>query len=232
MNNRINSIIWIESFYPLTLNRRTTRCLGFALAKYIDSSFFEESFFISKRKRVIGMNISNFFVTGDRGVGKSTLLQMLLEELALQNDISGFVTLPYFENHTRKGFYLHSIIEVRDNDKPISIQEDAISCKSIPDTFETLGVTLLKISLKEHTNHIVMDELGVLEAQAYNFQRQVQKVLDSPKIVLGVLKDKQHPFLDAIKDREDTRLYRITKENRTKMREQIRCDYLNRFSNK
>lgn len=178
------------------------------------------------------MKASNFFLTGDKRVGKSTLLQMLLEELGLQEDISGFVTLPYFENDIRKGFYLHSIIEDKHNDKPISIQEDATSCKSISDTFETLGVNLLKVSLRAKANHIIMDELGVLESQAYSFQSQVQKALDSSKIVLGVLKDKPHPFLEAIKGREDTCVYTITKENRVKMKEQIRYDYLSRFSDK
>ena len=58
------------------------------------------------------MNVSNFFITGGKGVGKSTLLKALTEELELTKDLTGFVTLPYFEKEARKGFYLHSMIEV------------------------------------------------------------------------------------------------------------------------
>lgn len=178
------------------------------------------------------MNVSNFFITGGKGVGKSTLLKALTEELELTKDLTGFVTFPYFEKGARKGFYLHSMIEVEGNDKPISIQPDEVSCESIRETFETLGVDVLIKSLEYPEKHVVMDELGTLEGEAYLFQEQVHNLLSSPKIVLGVIKHKEHPFLDAIRQREDTMIYTVTEENRDEIKEQIKQDYLKRFSNK
>lgn len=233
VNIRINSIIWIESFYLPTLNWRTTRCLCFAYAKLIDSSFFEESFFVLfYRKGCCMMNLSNFFITGAKGVGKSTLLKTLVEELEIKEDLTGFITLPYFEKDTRKGFYLHSMIEVAGNDKPISIQPNEVSCKSVKETFETLGVDVLIKSLEYPQGHVIMDELGVLEGEAYLFQEQVGYLLESSKIVFGVLKDKKHPFLEDIRRREDIRIYTLTEENRDEIKQQIKSDYLTRFSNK
>ena len=50
--------------------------------------------------------------------------------------------------------------------------------------------------------------------------------------MLGVIKHKEHPFLDAIRQREDTMIYTVTEENRNEVKEQIKQDYLKRFSNK
>ena len=181
------------------------------------------------------MNVSNFFITGGKGVGKSTLLKALTEELELTKDLTGFVTLPYFEKEARKGFYLHSMIEVEGNDKPISIQPDEVSCESIRETFETLGVDVLIKSLEYPEKHVVMDELGTLEGEAYLFQEQVHNLLSSPKIVLGVIKHNENEeciCYNAIRQREDTMVYTVTEENRDEIKEQIKQDYLKRFSNK
>ena len=87
-------------------------------------------------------------------------------------------------------------------------------------------------SLEYPEKHVVMDELGTLEGEAYLFQEQVHNLLSSPKIVLGVIKHKEHPFLDGIRQREDTMIYTVTEENRDEIKEQIKQDYLKRFSNK
>lgn len=178
------------------------------------------------------MRRSNFFITGDKGIGKSTLLKEMIETLQIKEDLSGFFTMPYFEDQVRKGFYLHSLLDIQGNDQPISVQNDEYSCEAIKETFETLGVLTLSKSLESSKNHILMDELGVLEGAAYLFQKQVEEVLNSPKIILGVLKDKKHPFLEGIKTRQDTYIYYLTKENREEIKHQISQDYLSRFSNK
>jgi len=46
---------------------------------------------------------------------------------------------------------------------------------------------------------VIMDELGIFERDALDFQDSVFKVLASKLPVLGVLKDKSSPFLDRVR---------------------------------
>ena len=54
------------------------------------------------------------FLTGSKQIGKSTLIQKFIQEN--QVPCSGYITLPYFENGERIGFYLHSLISLERND--------------------------------------------------------------------------------------------------------------------
>lgn len=154
--------------------------------------------------------IKNIFITGEKGSGKSTLLNKLIEEMNLE--VSGFKTLPYEIESQRKGFYLKGLTEMsmEMNNRPISIQDSLISCTPIIETFETLGVEVLRRSLHDTRSIIIMDELGRLEKQAEKFNQEVHKVLESNKIVLGVLQQTQVPLIESIKQREDTIIFTLS----------------------
>lgn len=164
----------------------------------------------------------HFFVTGEKGVGKSTLLREVIQELGLDVGLRGFVTLPYYEGDRRKGFYLHSIGEIEDNDQPISSQPTETTCVPVLETFESLGVATLQQARSADNEWILMDELGVLESGAKCFRAEVIRCLESSKHVLGVLKAKPHPFLESIKEREDTKVYEMTSHNRSEVKEAMK----------
>lgn len=157
--------------------------------------------------------IKNIFITGEKGIGKSTLLNKLITEMNLK--VSGFKTLPYEIESQRMGFYLKGLIETSEcmNNRPISIQNSKMSCIPITETFETLGVEVLSKSLKNVHPIIVMDELGRLERNAEKFNQEVYKVLEGPKIVLGILQQVQVPLVEAIQKRKDTLIFTLTRHN-------------------
>lgn len=148
--------------------------------------------------------IKNIFITGEKQIGKSTLVNHLINDMQLQ--VSGFQTLPYQIENQRMGFYLKGLVATKKyrNNRPISIQTSETSCIPMTDTFESLGVEVLKESLKASTPIVLMDELGRLEQMATTFNKQVGQVLDSKKLVLGVLQQVQVPLIEAIKQRQDT----------------------------
>ncbi len=129
------------------------------------------------------------FLTGERGVGKSTALRRALEGSALR--IGGFRTdfgsSRYEENKTLRLL-------------PWGAPQDSSAGETcarlgpgrrqvLPETFDSLGVRLLREAGTDPACQlIVMDELGFLEAEAAGFRRAVLSALSGPKPVLGVVR--------------------------------------------
>ncbi|MCX7708966.1 MAG: nucleoside-triphosphatase [Clostridia bacterium] len=156
----------------------------------------------------------NIFLTGQKQVGKSTLINGALSQNAFA--VGGFKTLPHLTHGERDGFFIRSMLPdiVTSENILISRKNSHGGWEAIPATFEQVGVKILEESLKACPQLILMDELGFLENQALNFQRTVMKCLDSPVPILGVIKPVHTPFLDSVRSREDVEVLEITIENR------------------
>ncbi len=161
---------------------------------------------------------NNFFITGDLHVGKSTLINRILDDFSF-SDIAGFRTSRYYRDKKLEGFYIEDIRSEYENpkDKFIGRCINKDNWISIPSTFDDYGVEILKRSLEMNPRLIIMDELGFFENEADIFQKMVLRVLDSEIPVLGVLKQKQTTFLDIIRNRKDVNLITISPDNRDEM---------------
>ena len=139
--------------------------------------------------------IKNIFITGEKQIGKSTLLNKLIAEMQLS--VSGFRTLPYRIENERMGFYFKGLVETDRyrNNMPISIQTSSVSCIPITETFETLGTHVLRESIEGSASIILMDELGRLERMATKFNQEINQVLESDKMVIGVLQQAEVPWM-------------------------------------
>jgi nucleoside-triphosphatase len=149
------------------------------------------------------MNIKNVFLTGSIKCGKSTLINSILQKLNIS--YSGYRTLPYYINDMQQGFYIQGYIENENICKPISVKIEDYKMIPIIETFEIVGVNILKKSIESLNSKIVLlDEIGYLEREAYKFKDEIIKCLDSNKFVIGVLRKMDDKFLNYIKDRKDT----------------------------
>jgi len=159
------------------------------------------------------------FLTGERQVGKSTIIQKILA--GYRGEVCGFQTLPEMEPYRR--FYIKGVHKHRTSTEKHYIDERTNDGKTvaIPETFDVYGVKILEHCLKSSPSIILMDELGVFENQALLFQDMVYQCLDSDIPVIGVIKAKSSPFLNKIKLRPDVTLFHITKDNRDREYENI-----------
>lgn len=163
----------------------------------------------------------HLFLTGERRVGKSTLLRRLIESRALT--CSGFETQAFLLAGERRGFTLHGRVEMP------PYENDCIVCarigerKSVPvlPVFEQNGVAILQRSLESPAPFLLMDELGRLERDASRFCAQVLSCLEADKRVLGVLQQCDAPLVEAIRRREDVSVITVTQENREELFEAI-----------
>jgi nucleoside-triphosphatase THEP1/trans-aconitate methyltransferase len=167
----------------------------------------------------------NIFLTGNLQVGKTTLINKIIAALPATR-ISGFRTSRYYHEHKLKGFYIEDINdeskELKDKFIGRCINED--HWVSIPSTFDSYGTQVMERCLNDQSDLIVMDELGFFESDAARFQAAVFRVLDADKPVLGVLKQKETPFLRQVRHREDVTVYEINEDNRDRLFPVILCE--------
>lgn len=167
----------------------------------------------------------HLFLTGDKQVGKSTLLHNLIETKGL--NCTGFETRAFYLEGERRGFTLHGRVAMP------PFENDCICCarieekRSVPvlPVFEENGVKMLKESLSSPMPFILMDELGRLEREAEGFISEVFACLDSPKRILGVLQKCSSDHVEAISKREDVTVFTVTPENRDELLAQLIAEF-------
>lgn len=164
------------------------------------------------------MIAKHVFLTGERQVGKSTLMNQAL--LFLKQKPSGFVTQPYYIEERIKGHYMHSLVLCEENDVPISIRHKAYA-EPILSSFNEFGTFVLQHSRMDESRLILMDELGVLEEGAEAFKAEVFACLDGEKRVVGIVKKADTPFLQQIRTRKDTSVLELTANNRAEIYNQL-----------
>lgn len=155
----------------------------------------------------------NMLFCGEIGVGKSTLIQKLLD--TLNEPVYGFYTVKApFANDGQSRVYLHKagvFPRLFTDENCIGICADD---KRIPRpwVFDSLGNAILENIPAGSV--VVMDELGVLESRSPVFCQRVISVLDGPYRVLGAVKTADTPFLNSVRSHRNCRTHHITPQNR------------------
>jgi nucleoside-triphosphatase len=158
--------------------------------------------------------IKNILITGNPGVGKTTLIQSIISKLNIP--AGGFYTAEVRdENGKRWGF---KIIAVADGREDVLASVDTISQRRVSKygvnvvAIDRIGVTAVRDALSRD-GIVVIDEIGRMELASKQFRDVVLEALDSPKPVLGTIAIKDTSFAEKIKKRQDTRIIKLTRVN-------------------
>ena len=157
--------------------------------------------------------VRNLLVTGRPGVGKTTLIERVLEQLAV--DTGGFYTREILKDGTRVGFSIAGlngrtgVLAHVDLASPFRVGKYGVN----RDDLERVGVTAIDEALGGAAL-IVMDEIGRMELCSPAFQDAVVRALDSHTPVLGTLQDRKNDFLDSVRARPDVSVVRVNSGNR------------------
>ena len=172
------------------------------------------------------------FLTGQRGVGKSTALRRALAGCGLR--IGGFMTdfgeTRYAEDKT---LWLLPWGEEPDFSAGEVCARMGPEGRLVrPEVFDGLGAALLRDSAHDPAcGLILMDELGFLEAEAARFRAAVLSVLAGPKPVMGVVRQ----GLGAWQGVDLGEVWEVTEENREevtfRLRQRIRAQLPAAFQN-
>ena len=154
----------------------------------------------------------HLFLTGRKGVGKSTLLRAMLEGKRL----GGFFTVRATGILERPSIHL---LRAAAEERPAPENLVCFCGERRTDRFDALGPAALADA--EGCDVIVMDELGPAEAAAERFQAAVLAALDSHVPVCGVLQQADSAFLRRVAAHPRVRVLTVTEENRNSLRKEL-----------
>jgi nucleoside-triphosphatase len=161
----------------------------------------------------MGLKKKNLLITGLPGIGKTTLIKKLSEELRHLHP-AGFYTEEIREEGQRKGFELISLDGKR----------GLLSHKDIKSSYR---VGKYKVDIENFENFldavpffdpfnrlIVIDEIGKMECFSNPFKNLLKKIFDSEKLVIATIVLRGAGLITEIKERDDINLFEMTKRNR------------------
>lgn len=168
------------------------------------------------------MDVTNLLLTGPPRVGKTTLIQRLLEQHPVVR-ASGFYTVELREGGHRVGFEAitlqgqrhvlsHVAIRSRWRVGRYGVDVPGFEQAIVPhiDPLRLAGVQLL-----------VVDEIGKMECFSALFREVIVKALDAPLPLVGTIALRGSPFIEGLKERPDVRLLRVTPQNRVRLLQEL-----------
>ncbi len=167
---------------------------------------------------------SNLLLSGPPRIGKTTLIKKLIRELSGKPGISGFFTEEIKKGGRREGFKIITL----------EGKEEVFAHYSLPtryrvgkygvdvSKFERLGVSILEEALaKKDTKVLLIDEIGKMELMSEKFKNIVVKAFESSNTVVASIGIQKDLFTEALRKRSDTKIIKVTKENRDSLPETL-----------
>jgi len=161
------------------------------------------------------------FLTGEPGVGKTTIFQKVVSELG--DDCAGFYTREMREDNLRVGFELITVNMPIGNGPLAHVNFDKnyqISKYGVDITHLEKVIAVTK-DLFDKNKILIIDEIGPMETFSEPFKDFIKEVLASDERVLATIKMTEDPWRDALKNNFNIPLVTATLENRDKLPQEI-----------
>ena len=155
----------------------------------------------------------NLLITGLPGVGKTTLIKKISEELKHLHPV-GFYTTEIREEGMRKGFELISlggrkgILSHIDIKSPYRVGKYKVDIKSFEDFLDQIKFFSPTIGL------VIIDEIGKMECYSDKFKKLLKEILDSEKWMMATIALKGSGFIEEVKRRLDVKGFEMKESNR------------------
>jgi len=158
------------------------------------------------------MHKSNILITGPPRCGKSTLIEKVVERIALP--ATGFFTREMREKGRRVGFSIttldgrEGILAHENIESRWRVGTYGVNLKDI----DSIAVPAMLPARKEEV--VVIDEIGKMECFSLQFREALIEVLDKSNWVIGSIAQKGDAFIRGIKEREDVTVVTVTPQKR------------------
>ena len=162
-----------------------------------------------------------YFLTGRPGVGKTSVVLAVIKILQEEGyQVGGMISKEKREKESRVGFEVYNI-ETGETGRLAHINQPegprVGRYKVDLNGLKSVGVEAI-IEAIDVSDIIVIDEIGPMELYSTSFKDAVLKSIDSGKPVLGTIHYRsKDPFINRIRDRKDSEIIEVTKENRDRL---------------
>lgn len=157
-----------------------------------------------------------FIITGAIGEGKTTQVQKVIEELKSKNiKVGGIVSPRIMDKDITTGY---DVLVIENNNREPFLrrnsesESDKIGNFSISEKGLQMGVNALSLSNRDHSEVIVIDEIGRLELENRGWSSNLTELLNNSKVLLITIRDN---FVDQVIQKWDLKNYsvhRVTKD--------------------
>jgi len=155
----------------------------------------------------------NILISGLPGIGKTTLIKKICQELKDSRPI-GFYTEEIRNEGQRKGFQLIGLNGHRIIFAHVLIESSYHVGKYRVD-IDAFDEFLDTIDFKHNNNNpIIIDEIGKMECLSSKFVKMIWDIMDSDNITIATISHTDGGIKGRIKQREDVELFKMNLENR------------------
>jgi len=156
------------------------------------------------------------FLTGERGLGKSTIIRAAIERTGATAD--GFMT--FWEGDS---LFISAYGLARPDERHLICRRQAPPLRPDTRVFDGPGAAWVAGSgTRGVTSGVtVMDELGFLEAGAAGFRAAVSARLARPAPVVGALRARHTPWLDSVRALPDVTVWEVTAGNQADVADRL-----------
>lgn len=167
------------------------------------------------------MDHSNLFLVGKPRIGKSTICEKILDRLT--PNVRGFITREIQEEGERTGFELETVHGKKGKLSSVDFGPPHVGKYGVDvDVVDNIAVVELEGALDhEEPIPIVIDEVGKMEILSDLFRETLLEALDSAHPVVATAPQEGPEFIENLKERGDSEVILVTKENRDDIPEGI-----------
>jgi nucleoside-triphosphatase len=158
----------------------------------------------------------NVLLTGPPGIGKTTIIQKVANELG--DRAGGFYTTEIRTEGQRSGF---DIVTLDGKTAPLAVAGEGggprVGRYSVnPVGIDQVAVPSILYALSEG-KVVVVDEIAKMELNSVAFRNAVHRALSAPTPLVATIMERPNDFCDEIKRRPDVILLIASLENRDEM---------------
>jgi nucleoside-triphosphatase THEP1 len=168
---------------------------------------------------------SAFLVTGEPGVGKTTVIRQVVSTMHLR--AAGFYTEDLTAGGVREGFRIVTLdgevalLASTGYLGPVRVSKYGVDLAEL----ERVGVVALRRAL-ERGHVVVVDEVGRMQLYSRAFRQTVFHAIREGHPVLGTIMLGRNPYADRIKAERNVQLLTLTPENRQEILTLLRSRFV------
>ena len=167
------------------------------------------------------------FLTGQPGIGKTTIIRLIARELERRGKkVGGMISSEIRDTRGRVGFQLEDIsthkigILAHSQEKPRDAPTVGKYHVNLFD-IKNIGATAIRNAV-DIADVIIIDEIGPMELKSNEFVIVVESALASKKSLIGTIHQHcAHPLVSSIKCNSTCRLIEVSSHNREKIPSEV-----------